>query len=239
MRTARMIALGVSGALAFGGVMPASAADALATSSQRSITVSGDGSVTVRPDVAFVTVGVQQTDPQAAKAQDQANATIAAAIARLRALGIPTRDIQTASISLDPQYDDRGIVVGFTATDTLAITVEQPSRSGAVIDAGVGAGANRNVSVSFGLKDTSIARTAALRAAVAVAQRKATAVAAQLGISLQGARMQVTENVAQTPVPVPYLQTGIAAPSRTSNTPTPVQTGSLTVTDSVTVTYMF
>lgn len=234
-----LIAAGLCAVLACAGVAPVSAADGSSTATQRSITVSGDGSVTVRPDVAYVTVGVQQTDPQAGRAQNEANATTATAIARIKALGIPDRDIQTASISLDPQYDDRGVVVGFMATDTLAITVEQPRRAGAVIDAGVGAGANHNVSISFGLKDTSAARTAALRAAVAVAQRKATAVAAQLGVSLRGARVQVTEDSAQTPSPLPYAQNGIAAPSRTSGTTTPVQTGSLTVTDSVTVTYTF
>ena len=239
MRKTGMIALGLSGLLLFGATVPVSAADAPATASRRSITVSGDGSVTLRPDVAFVTVGVQQMDPQAGRAQDQANAVIASAIARIKALGIPDRDIQTTNISLDPQYDDRGVVVGFTATDTLSITVEQPRRAGAVIDAGVGAGANRSVSVSFGLKDSSAARTSALRAAVAAAQRKAAAVAAQLGSSLQGARAQVTEDLAQSPVPVPYAQNSIAAPSRTGSTPTPVQTGSLTVTDSVTVTYTF
>lgn len=238
MRKTAMFACGLCAALVLAGVAPASAADGSSTPSQRSITVSGDGTATVRPDVAFVTVGVQQAELQAGKAQDEANAIIGSAIARIKALGVPDRDIQTAGISLDPQYDDRGVVVGFMATDTLAITVEQPNRAGAVIDAGVGAGANHSVSVSFGLKDTSVARTAALRAAVAVAQRKATAVAAQIGISLQGAKVQVTENSTQ-PVPVPIVQTGVAAPNRIGSTPTPIQTGSLTVADSVTVTYTF
>lgn len=231
-----MVALGLAGVLALSAAVPqVSSADG-STASQRSITVSAQGTVTVSPDVAFVTVGVQQTDLQATKAQDEANTTTAAAIARIKALGIPDRDIQTVAISLDPQYDDRGVVIGFVATDTLSITVEHPRQAGAVIDAGVGAGANRSVSVSFGLKDDSQARSAALRAAVAVAQRKAAAVAAQLAISLQGAKVQVTENLAQSPVPVVYAQTGVAAPGRVV-APTPVETGSLTVTDSVTVTY--
>ena len=226
MRKAGMIALGLAGVLALSAAVPqASSADG-STASQRSITVSAQGTVTVSPDVAFVTVGVQQTDLQATKAQDEANTTTAAAIARIKALGIPDRDIQTVAISLDPQYDDRGVVIGFVATDTLSITVEHPRQAGAVIDGGVGAGANRSVSVSFGLKDDSQARSAALRAAVA----------AQLAISLQGAKVQVTENLAQSPVPIVYAQTGVAAPGR-AVAPTPVETGSLTVTDSVTVTY--
>ncbi len=230
-----IVAVGLVSTLMLSAAVPRAVAAGASTQSQTSITVSAEGSTTVAPDVAFVTVGVQQSDLQAEKAQSEANAIIAAAITRIKALGIPDHDIQTASISLDPQYDDRGIVTGFQATDTLSITVEQLRKTGSVIDAGVGAGANRNVSVSFGLKDDSLARTAALRAAVAVAQRKASAVAAQLGISLTGAKVQVTENLAQAPTPMPYAVTG--AVQSTTRVPTPVQTGSLIIQDSVTVTY--
>lgn len=238
-RTVVVIALAVAAVIALVAATPRAHSADSTTVSQRSITVSADGQVTVAPDVAFVTVGVQQTDQQATVAQDRANATTAAAIARIKALGIPDRDIQTVAISLDPQYDDRGLVVGFIATDTLTITVSQPRQAGKVIDAGVAAGANRNVSVSFGLKDDSVARSQALRAAVAVAQRKAGAVAGQIGVSLQGAKIQVTENTAQTPVPVRYAQVGAAPVAGAPSTATPVQTGSLTVIDNVTVTYTF
>jgi len=214
------------------GLPGAKAADT-STPAQTSITVSAQGSATVAPDVAFVTVGVQETDLQAGKAQSQANTIIAAAIARIKALGIPDRDIQTQSISLDPQYDDRGALTGFQATDTLSITVEQLSKAGSVIDAGVTAGANKNVSVSFGLKDNTQALGQALHSAIAAGQQKATAVAAQLGISLAGAKVQVVENQAQSPVPVQYSLVAGAAKSAA----TPVQAGSLVVQDSVTLTY--
>jgi uncharacterized protein len=234
MQATRLMAIGLASVLVLGAEAPrVSAADA-STAAQRSITVSGDGMVNVAPDVAFVTVGVQQKESQATKAQDEANTITASAIARIKALGIPARDIQTVRISLDPQYDEAGALTGFIASDALSITVEHPKQAGAVIDAGVGAGANYNVSVSFGLKDNSQALSAALRAAVANAQRKAAAVAAQLGVSLQGAKIQVTEN--QTQSPIPFTQAGGAV--RSSVAPTPVQTGSLTVTDSVSVTYV-
>ena len=181
---ARSLAVLVLSVLLVGTAVPlhVAAADTPAPA-QRSITVSGEGTIYVSPDEAFVTVGVQQTDPQAAQAQAAANTVTAAAIARIKALGVADRDIQTVGISLDPQYDDRGVVIGFVASDTLSVTVEQPRRAGAVIDAGVGAGANRDVSVSFGLKNDSQARSAALRAAVAQGQQKA-AVKAKLAAQL-------------------------------------------------------
>jgi uncharacterized protein len=239
MRRAMVLAVGAAGMLLVGMMAPReySAADTAVTAS-RSITVNADGKAQVAPDVAFVTVGVQQTDIDAAKAQNQANTIAADALARIKALGIPDRDIQTSGISLDPQYDDRGTLTGFTATDTFTITVEQPRQAGKVIDAGVAAGANRNVSVGFGLKDDTQARTAALKAAVAVAQRKAAAVASQLGISLSGAKVQVVESGAQVPQPV-FNTARVGAPAPGVAAPTPIQTGVLTIQDSVTVTYSF
>jgi uncharacterized protein YggE len=230
-----IIAASLVTALVVGTGVPRAIAAGTSTVSQTSITVSGQGSASVTPDVAFVTIGVQQTDLQAGKAQSQANSIIADAISRIKALGIPDRDIQTQSITLYPQYDDRGVLTGFQATDTLSITVEKPGKAGSVIDAGVAAGANYNVSVSFGLKDDSLARTQALQAAIAQAQRKAAAAAKQLGISLAGAKMQVVENTAETPVPMPYA---VGVPARSAaSTPTPVQAGSLVIQDSVTITY--
>jgi uncharacterized protein len=234
MQATHLAAIGLASVLMLGVEAPRVSAADTSTVGQRSITVSGNGTVTVAPDVAFVTVGVQQKDPQATRAQDEANTITTKAIAGIKALGVPARDIQTVGISLDPQYDDNGVLTGFTASDSLSITVEQPKQAGAVIDAGVRAGANYNVSVSFGLKDNSKALSAALRAAVSNAQQKATAVAAQLGVSLQGAKIQVTENQAQTPMP--FAQAGGAV--RATAVSTPVQTGTLTVTDSVSVTYL-
>lgn len=236
------IAAAVAVALAFTALTPLAhhAADAATpgTTPTNSITVSADGQVQVKPDVAFVTVGVQQTDLDPAKAQGEANSVANAALARIKALGIPDKDIQTQNVSLDPQYDDQGRLTGFIASDTFSITVEHTAQAGAVIDAGVSAGANRNISVSFGLKDASQARAAALKAAVALAQQKAMAVAAQLGFSLQGAKVQVQENSAQVPVPV-YATNRVAVAGPVASPPTPVQTGMLSIQDSVTVTYTF
>jgi len=232
-----MIGAGLAGMLLL-SVAPARNAQADTTTvSQSSITVNAQGSVMVAPDEAFVTVGVQETDLQASKAQDEANTVIAAAIAQIKALGIPSRDIQTQSISLSPQYDDKGVLTGFMASDTLAITVEQIKQTGAVIDAGVGAGANQNVGVSFALKNDAAAQTAALKAAVALAQQKAKTVAAQLGISLAGAKVQATESTMQTsPQPVYAENAPVAGRAAMS---TPVQAGTLTITDDVTLTYLF
>ena len=202
----------------------------------KSITVSATGQVQIAPDVAFVSLGILQTDLNAGKAQSEMNAIAATALAKIKALGIPDRDIQTSSLSLDPQYDDHGALTGFQASESFTVTVEHLGQAGTVIDAGVSAGANRNVNVSFGLKDQSAATSAALKAAVVIAQRKATAVAGQLGFSLQGAKISVVENSQQsTPLPLGAERLATSGPGVAA--PTQIQAGLLTVTDNVTVTY--
>jgi uncharacterized protein YggE len=233
-----MIGAAMTGALLVGTALPrisTSAQDTTTPAIHNTITVTAQGTVQVRPDVAFVSVGVQQTSIDAAKAQQAANSVATQALAGIKALGIPDKDIQTSSVALNPQYDEHNTLTGFQASETFSITVEQPSKAGAVIDAAVHAGANQNVSVSFGLKDASQAQSAALKAGVALAQRKAQAVASQLGVSLSGAKIDVEENGASTPQPFAPAQK-VAVSDGTS---TPIQTGTLTVQDSVTVTYTY
>jgi uncharacterized protein YggE len=241
MRRTWLVGTGLAGAFLLGAALPripTVAQDAATSTTHNTITVSADGTVQAKPDVAFVTVGVQQTNIDASKAQQETNSIATKALAGIKSLGIPDKDIQTSDLSLNPQYDDHNAITGFQASETFSIMVERLSQTGAVIDTAVRAGANQNVSVSFGLKDASQAQSAALKAAVAVAQRKARAVASQLGVSLSGAKIQVSENSSQPPVPLANAQrSAVGAP--TQGTSTPIQTGTLIVQDSVTVTYTY
>lgn len=225
----------VLGALVLGATAPGVRAATTAPAST-SITVSATGTVQVAPDEATVTAGVIKTALDAGTAQSEANGVATRVVAALRALGIPARDLQTAGISLNPQYDNNNVLTGFQATDTLAVTVTHLGQTGPVIDAAVHAGANQGISVSFGLQDPSAAQTAALEAATRSAQAKAAAVARELGLSLVGAHVQLTENGSQQVQPVYATQNfAVAAPMHAPSTP--VESGTLTVQDSVTLTY--
>lgn len=203
-----------------------------------SITTNGSGDVNIVPDMATVTFGVLINRDTAQDAQAGVNVAIAAAVKNLRALGIPDRQIQTADISLNPRYDNSGNVAGYQASQTLSIVVYGLKLVGRVIDAGVAAKANNNVSITFGLRNESAARASALKLAIQDARVRAAAAAAALGRSLAGAHVQLSES--GTPMPHPVfdsaqkgLATGNAAPS------TPTFSGTLTVHEDVTLTYTF
>lgn len=215
----------------------ASAAPALpATAPPSSVSVSAAGEVHIAPDMATVTFGVLLKRDTAQDAQTAVNRVIAAAVQNVHALGIPDRQIQTADLSLEPSYDNAGTVTGYQASQTLAVMVTGLRLVGRVVDAGVRAQANHNVSITFGLRDENAARTAALTQAVAIARARAAAAAGALGRSLSGAHVQLSE-VSQ-PVPRPVMQ-GVVSAAPSQGAPTQTFGGTLTVHEDVTLTYTF
>ncbi len=212
------------------------APSAPSTGSPNSVTVLASGEVRVAPDMATVTFGVVLKRASAQDAQAAVNRVVVAAVAHLHALGLADRQIQTADIGLEPSYDNAGTVTGYQARQTLAVVVAGLGLVGRVVDAGVSAQANTNVSITFGLRDENAARTAALAQAVGIARTRAAAAAQALGHSLSGAHVQLMEG--SQPVPRPVTQGAVsAAPSQ--GTPTQTFGGMLTVHEDVTLTYTF
>jgi uncharacterized protein YggE len=214
----------------------AAASSAPSTGSSNSVTVMASGEVKVAPDMATVTFGVVLKRDSAQDAQASVNRVILAAVAHLHALGIANRQIQTADIGLEPSYDNAGTVTGYQARQTLAVVVDGLDLVGRVVDAGVRAQANNNVSITFGLRDENAARTSALAQAVGIARTRATTAAQALGLSLSRAHVQLTEGSPS--VPLPVTQSAVsAAPSQ--GTPTQTFGGTLTVHEDVILTYTF
>lgn len=214
----------------------APSAPSTSTGSSNSVTVMASGEVRVAPDMATVTFGVVLKRDSAQDAQAAVNRVVLAAGAHLHALSIPDRQIQTADIGLEPSYDNAGTVTGYQARQTLAVVVDGLGLVGRVVDAGVSAQANNNVSITFGLRDENAARTSALAQAVGIARTRATAAAQALGHSLSGAHVQLTEG--SQAVPRPVTQSAMSA-TPSQGTATQTFGGTLTVHEDVTLTYTF
>ena len=155
------------------------------------ITVQGTAEVRVDPEVATVRLGVVAQGPTAQAAQERASRTAAAILAAVRALGVPESAVQTSNLSLEPLYpnnprqpDQEPKIVGYQATNTVAVRLESLDKIGPVIDAGLHAGANRVDGVDFGLRDEGPAQARALAQAVAQARQKAQAIAGALNVHL-------------------------------------------------------
>src|SRR3954453_2909524 len=200
------------------------------TPARKTITVTGNGTITTVPDRAAFDFSVtsQAATAKAALAKNAAEA--AAVIAALKNAGIATADLQTGQVSLNPQFNQAGTdVVGYTAANTVSAKTTI-AKAGSIVDAAVDAGANGVSGPSLSRSDSSALYRDALKNAVADAREKAKALAAASGLTLGG--VQVVVEGAQSSPPIPF-----AAAKDGAASVTPIEPGTQEIDASVTVTY--
>lgn len=208
-----------------------------------SLTVTGDGEVWVRPDRATIRLGAVAQAEQAAPAQEQVNTAMQNAIDAIKELGVPESAISTAGITLQPVYSQpprnqngpyEPRIIGFRATNTLQIRVENLDRVGPIVDAGIAAGVNQLEGITFDLRNDTQARSDALRQAVQSARAKAQAIAEALGVRLASVA-EVHEGQVEIFTPRFGAEMRMAAPAM--DMATPVQPGEVQIRATVTIRY--
>lgn len=215
------------GASARGNASASSATGA----TNHTVNVSGHGEVSVAPDMALLTVGVQTKGTDAESALSANSTRTQAVITAVEGEGLASDHIQTGSISL--WYDSEHNV--YYASHQLTLRVTTISKVGEILDAAVHAGANNSWGVSFGLKDSSSARSQALRAAVGDARKRADSISSALGVSITGVG---SASEASFNGPIYSTDTRNAAPAAPAPS-TQIQPGQLTVSADISVTYTF
>jgi len=215
--------------VAFAGVGRPGAAQGSASVSGRTITVSGTGTVRTKPGTAQFSFGVE-TDGATAQSASTANAQqMRRVIAALRRLGLANDDLQTQEVSVYPRTTDTGAPDGFSASSSLSVTVHELSLAGKAVDAAVAAGANETSGPSFDRSSNADLQEEALRSAFAEARAKAAALAREAGAGLGPAQRIVEGSEAPQPVPLAYRALDQAS--------TPIEPGTQTVQETVTVTF--
>jgi len=222
-----LVALALAVALLAGG---ADAATTAAGSTGDTVTVQGTGTVvTAVPDQAEFDFSVQTKATTAATALSRNAADTKAVIAAVEGAGVAAANIQTTQVSLDPvMSNDETSIVGYTASDSIAVTKLAIAKAGSVVDAAVGAGANGVSGPSLSLSSQDALYDSALKAAVAQAKTKAQALADAAGRTLGGV-VSIVEGGGQSPLPF-----AVGASAKDS---TPIQPGTEDVQATVTVTY--
>jgi len=158
-------------------------------------------------------------------------------IADVKDLDVEGMMIQTSQISLSPVYEsgrgrDVPSIVGYRASNTVMVRVDDVTRVGDVVDVAVAHGANEAMGVSFLLRNPERAQLEALRRAVATARAKADAVAGAMGMKVERVE-EVSEQGAEPPRPV-YAR-GVEMMAMDA-APTPVEAGQITIRAQVTMT---
>jgi len=156
------------------------------------ISVNGEGKVMAVPDIAEMNFGVQTGRQRTAeRAMEILTEKMNTVFSAVKEAGIEEKDISTQSLSLYPSYDwDEGkrIDQGFEASQNLRVKVRELKKISGVLSAATSAGANQAGSVGFTIDDPEELRAEAREKAIDHAEKKAQALAAQLGMRVGNLR---------------------------------------------------
>ena len=209
--------------------LPLLAGALLAQTSPSAIQATGSATIAVNPDQAQLSVGVVT---QSTTAQDagQQNATLTTTVLNALKTVLGTAGtIQTIGYSVSPRYSttqgQTSVIIGYTASNTVEVTTYDLSLIGKLIDTANQAGANSVGNLSFGLQNPEPVTEQALGQAAKQALAHANAIAGGLGAKT-GNVISAQEGSSVTPVVMP----GVAATAST-----PIQTGTVSVSASVTI----
>ncbi len=222
------------------GVPPAIADDKSAET-RRTISVAGQGEVSIAPDLAILVVAIETTAPNAADAAGE-NATRSAKVAStLKGMVGKDDKVTTTRYSLEPRYEPakRGEpgeprIIGYVARNEVQVETHKIDAAGFLIDAAINAGANRVSSLQFTLANRNEQLRAALAKAGGEARAQAESVAAALGVKLKAvlSATTVTPPIIQ---PRRFEALGMAAAE--ARPPTPIEPGAVSVSATLQVTY--
>jgi len=203
------------------------------------IWVTGEGKVSVVPDVAILNLGVEAQANSVAEAQGQAATAMTAVAAELSRFGVAEKDIKTQYFSIAPvrrwsEKDGREILIGYRVTNTVTAKVRQIEDTGAIIDAAAIAGGDyiRINNINFTVDNPAPYYDEARELAMADAKTKAEHLADLANVKL-GRPTYINESGASIPV-VREFYAGVPAPAAA---PTPISPGETEIRLSVQVVY--
>jgi len=212
---------------------------ALTTSQESSVNlntiiITGTGTIQAKPDIAMLNIGVQTESNSALDALQQNSDKMNSVMDSLKANGIPEEKIKTLSYRLEPimRYDENTpTLIGYTAVNTVQVTLEDINKVGNIIDISVSAGANLVQNIQFTVSKDRLdeLREDSIDAAVKDAQKKADATSRSLGVRLIGP-VSVSLTPGYEPMPI-YAEARISG--------TPITPGELEISSNVQVTYAF
>jgi len=204
------------------------------------IWVSGEGKVTVRPDVAILNVGVEAQATTVSEAQRQAAEAMTAVYNELEKMGVAEKDIKTQNFSISPVTrweDNKEILEGYRVSNMVTAKVRKVDDAGPIIDAAVKAGGDyiRVNGITFTVDDPTAYSQEARDKAMADAKTKAQQLANLAGVKL-GKATYISESGGYIPLPYDYYLKGAEGAPVPAPT-TPISPGETEIRLSVQVVY--
>lgn len=209
-----------------------SAAEDCVSATGRAVSVSGMGSITMRPDRVSFSVGVETEAANVADAFRRNGEKVNAVIAALKKHGVTQQELQTSDLAIGSRQDEDGRkLAGFRVSNSISVTREDPSGVGELLQAAIAAGANQAGSLNFFVADRGKLVPRGLELAFQNARLKAETLATLAGRTL-GAVVCVNDTSNQ------YGVSGFMAMNNAANANTyDIAVGRETVSFSVSVVF--
>lgn len=207
----------------------------------RTITVVGDGTVNIQPDVARANIGVEVLNAAVDEAAAENSQVTQQVLSALAEMGIAAEDIQTSGFSVfSERYSPDGSPsseVQYRVTNTVNVLIRDLTAVGDVLDASIKAGANSIYGVEFLLDDPTAARSTARGMAVENAAATAAELAELSGVQV-GRIVSISEVIGSNggfySNQFAQFSTGMGGNGRLD---TPIEPGQLRLTMQLQVTY--
>jgi hypothetical protein len=204
----------------------------------RTVVVSGTGTVTLQPDIAYIYIGVHTEKDTPSQAVAENNAQTQGVIDALKEFGVAANDIRTSNFSIwpvdkyDPATGQPSGLKMYAVDNTVYVTVRDLNKLGSLLDRVITAGANTVNSIQFDVanKDEVLkqARADAVKNAKSQAQELADAAGVQLG---------ALQSISYADNPVFPIFDGRGGGGGAAQAAVPIQPGQMTLSVTVTLTY--
>jgi uncharacterized protein YggE len=208
---------------------------------QQGIWVNGEGKVTVVPDLAILSAGIQAQATAVSDAQSQASNAMDKVMAALKNNGVAAKDIQTQNFNIQKmtRWDNTNqveVTTGYMVTNTVTAKIRDVNNAGVVIDAVTNAGGDltRINSISFTIDNPAPYQEQARQKAVADAAAKAKTLASAAGVKL-GKTVYINESSSGS-IQI-YRDVAVSKAPSAQGTTTPISAGTLDVTIDVQIAY--
>jgi uncharacterized protein YggE len=175
--------------------------EGLSVAGSHSVTVVGEGTVSIEPDIATASIGVEVVRPSVREASVAAQTIMEEVQAALLSQSIDGVDIQTRHFSIFAErFGPGGLLnedeVRYRVSNTVFITIRELESIGDVLDAAIEAGANNIYGVDFSLANPATVESEAREQAVVDAHSKAEELAELIGVGV-GEVMGISEIIGQ------------------------------------------
>ncbi|MFC1964029.1 SIMPL domain-containing protein [Chloroflexota bacterium] len=207
------------------------------------IWVTGEGKVTVTPDIALLNLGVEAQADTVAAAQQQAATAMASVVMELGNHDIAPKDIKTRQFNIQQltRWDNdkqQQIMLGYQVDNIVTAKVRMVEETGNIIDAVARAGGDyiRINSISFTVDNPSAYQKDAREKAMADAQTRAKQLADLSKVRL-GKPTYINESGGYAPPPPIIYRAEAAVPAPAPMPTTPVSPGEIEISLNVQVVY--